>query len=40
MSLLETVRARTLFATHFHELTSLEHEAIANMSMDVRDTEG
>ncbi|MGA2640955.1 MAG: DNA mismatch repair protein MutS [Spirochaetia bacterium] len=40
MSLLETVRARTLFATHFHELTSLQHDAIANLSMDVRDTDG
>ncbi len=40
VTLLETVRARTLFATHFHELTSLQHEAIANMSMDVRDSEG
>ena len=40
MSLLEGVRARTLFATHFHELTSLEHPAIANLSMDVRDTDG
>jgi DNA mismatch repair protein MutS len=40
MSLLETVRARTLFATHFHELTALQHEAIANLSMDVRDTDG
>jgi DNA mismatch repair protein MutS len=40
MSLLDGVRARTLFATHFHELTSLEHPAIANLSMDVRDTDG
>ncbi len=40
MSLLETVRARTLFATHFHELTSLAHEAVANLSMDVRDSDG
>jgi DNA mismatch repair protein MutS len=40
MSLLESVRARTLFATHFHELTALRHDAIANLSMDVRDTDG
>jgi DNA mismatch repair protein MutS len=40
ISLLEGVRARTLFATHFHELTSLEHPAISNLSMDVRDTDG
>jgi DNA mismatch repair protein MutS len=40
MSLLDRVRARTLFATHFHELTSLEHPSIANLSMEVRDTDG
>ena len=40
ISLLEGVRARTLFATHFHELTALEHPAISNLSMDVRDTDG
>jgi len=40
MSLLDSVRARTLFATHFHELTALQHESIANLSMDVRDTSG
>jgi DNA mismatch repair protein MutS len=40
LSILQTVRARTLFATHFHELTTLQHEAVANLSMDVRDTDG
>jgi DNA mismatch repair protein MutS len=40
ISLLESVRARTLFATHFHELTSLQHDAISNLSMDVRDAGG
>jgi DNA mismatch repair protein MutS len=40
MSILEGPRPRTLFATHFHELTGLEHERIANLSMDVRDTDG
>jgi DNA mismatch repair protein MutS len=40
MSLLENIRARTLFATHFHELTALSHPSIANLSMDVRDTDG
>jgi DNA mismatch repair protein MutS len=39
-SLLDTVKARTLFATHFHELTQLAHPAVANLSMDVRDTDG
>ena len=40
LTILETVRARTLFATHFHELTTLRHEGVANLSMDVRDTDG
>jgi len=40
ISILENVRARTLFATHFHELTALQHDAISNLSMDVRDTDG
>jgi DNA mismatch repair protein MutS len=40
MSILQGKRARTLFATHFHELTSLEHPSISNLSMDVRDTDG
>jgi DNA mismatch repair protein MutS len=40
MSLLERVKARTLFATHFHELTGIRHEAVSNMSMDVRDADG
>jgi DNA mismatch repair protein MutS len=38
--LLSKVRARTLFATHFHELTGLEHERASNLSMDVRDRDG
>ena len=40
VSILQGIRARTLFATHFHELTSLEHPSISNLSMDVRDTDG
>ena len=40
MSILDGTRARTLFATHFHELTSLEHPSVDNLSMDVRDTDG
>ncbi|MEI8092947.1 MAG: DNA mismatch repair protein MutS [Spirochaetales bacterium] len=35
--LLETVRAKTLFATHFHELTALRHPALSNFSMAVED---
>ena len=40
MSILTRIRARTLFATHFHELTRLDHESAANLSMEVHDTEG
>lgn len=36
----EHIRARTLFATHFHELTRIEHPRVANLSMDVRETGG
>jgi len=35
--LLETVGAKTLFATHFHELTALSHPALRNFSMAVED---
>jgi DNA mismatch repair protein MutS len=38
--ILAKVRARTLFATHFHELTGLTHDRAANLSMDVRDQDG
>ena len=33
--LLSALRCRTLFATHYHELTRLEHPAIRMMCMDV-----
>ncbi len=39
--LLQSVRARTLFATHYHELTEIEHDSLINLSMAVaeqRDT--
>jgi DNA mismatch repair protein MutS len=36
----EHIRARTLFATHFHELTRIEHPRVANLSMDVRESGG
>jgi DNA mismatch repair protein MutS len=39
-SILDRIRARTLFATHFHELTAIEHPRLSNLSMDVRDTGG
>jgi DNA mismatch repair protein MutS len=40
LTILERVRARTLFATHFHELTGLAHPRLANLSMDVLEREG
>jgi DNA mismatch repair protein MutS len=40
LTILERVRARTLFATHFHELTGLTHPRLANLSMDVLEREG
>jgi len=33
--ILERIRCRTLFATHFHELAELEHPGLANRSMEV-----
>ncbi|HEY9053349.1 MAG TPA: DNA mismatch repair protein MutS, partial [Rectinemataceae bacterium] len=38
--LLDTVGCRTLFATHYHELTSLKHPGLVNLSMDVLEREG
>ena len=38
--LLEIVRAKTLFATHFHELTSLNHPRMKNLSMAIREEGG
>ena len=38
--ILERIGARTLFATHFHELTDMTHPRILNLSMDVRDRDG
>ena len=33
--LLDKIRSKTLFATHYHELTRLEHERLTNLSLDV-----
>jgi DNA mismatch repair protein MutS len=33
--LLESLTCRTLFATHFHELTAMEHPGLRNLSMKV-----
>jgi len=38
--ILNRIKARTLFATHFHELTSIDHPGVRNLSMDVRDRDG
>jgi DNA mismatch repair protein MutS len=38
--LLENVKARTLFATHYHELSLISHPRLANRSMDVLERNG
>ncbi|UTC76452.1 DNA mismatch repair protein MutS [Treponema sp. OMZ 792] len=38
--LLNIIKAKTLFATHYHELTRLEHEKIINLKLDVLEAEG
>jgi DNA mismatch repair protein MutS len=38
--ILEKIGAKTIFATHFRELTSLEHEKLRNLSMEVLETKG
>jgi DNA mismatch repair protein MutS len=38
--LLNRARCRTIFATHFHELSLLSHPRLANRSMEVLDKEG
>ncbi|MFP4372850.1 MAG: DNA mismatch repair protein MutS [Spirochaetaceae bacterium] len=38
--ILDVVRARTLFATHYHELTTLEHERLVNLSLRIVEEEG
>ena len=35
--LLDRIKSKTLFATHYHELTLLEHDALKNLSLDVRE---
>lgn len=38
--ILNKIRAKTLFATHYHELTSLKHKQLVNNSMEVVDEGG
>lgn len=38
--LLDSVCARTLFATHYHELTSLDHPQLTNLSLAVAEEQG
>jgi DNA mismatch repair protein MutS len=38
--LLEQVRAKTLFATHYHELTSLDHPSLVKLAMEVVEKKG
>jgi DNA mismatch repair protein MutS len=38
--LLNRARCRTIFATHFHELSLLSHPRLANRSMEVLDKDG
>ncbi len=38
--LLDNTRAKTLFATHYHELTLLRNEALDNFSMEVKEHKG
>lgn len=38
--LLETIHSKTLFATHYHELSRLEHPRLASYCLKVLETEG
>jgi DNA mismatch repair protein MutS len=38
--ILDSIKAKTLFATHYHELTALEHKHLCNLSMDIREEKG
>jgi DNA mismatch repair protein MutS len=38
--LLDHIKCRTLFATHFHELSLISHKRLANRSMEVLDQKG
>ncbi len=38
--LLSEIRCRTLFATHYHELSRIQHPRLANRSMEVAERDG
>ncbi|HCM28372.1 MAG TPA: DNA mismatch repair protein MutS [Treponema sp.] len=38
--LLDNIGCRTLFATHYHELSAIDHPRMVNMSMEVLEREG
>lgn len=38
--LLNTIQSRTLFATHYHELTRISHDRLILLCMDVKETGG
>ncbi|MDR2740970.1 MAG: DNA mismatch repair protein MutS [Treponema sp.] len=38
--LLDHIKCRTLFATHYHELSELTHQRLVNRSMEVLDKDG
>ncbi|MDR1933663.1 MAG: DNA mismatch repair protein MutS [Spirochaetales bacterium] len=38
--ILDSIGAKTLFATHYHELTDLKHSHLFNLSMDIREEKG
>lgn len=38
--ILDKIRCRTLFATHYHELTGIKHQRFVNRSMAVNEREG
>ncbi len=38
--ILNKIQANTLFATHFHELTHLQHASLRNFSLEVKEQDG
>lgn len=38
--ILEYIKCQTLFATHFHELSELEHKNLKNFSLQVKEADG